>query len=167
MGVILSREQMLNSQVPVYLKGDPKELRLASFNEQLTTCLVNIANGITTYWRYRKNEKNLVYKYLFTPCAFKWEEGTMRPYLHEILGTKEQAMCIFRKRLETAFPGFSTININEFDDWCYTIEIDLMEKKIEKLGCRETIRKSIAYSDNDAYRAYENGSKRVDFIASN
>ncbi len=164
MGVILSREQMLNSQVPVYIRGDPKELRLASFNEQFTTCLVNIANGIAVYWLHRKNETNIVYRYLFTPFTFKWEEGSMRPYLNEILGTKEQALCIFRKRLETAFPGFSKIDIIEFDDWCYTIEIDLMEKKIETLGCRETIRKSIIFADK--YKTYKNDGQ-VDFIASN
>lgn len=110
----------------------PEPMRIASaYNEQFKQTLKHIANGLWVYWKCRKpNEKTVLYQYHFSPCAYKYKDEWMKPYLEKLLGSKEEALERYKEQFERAFPGFRLVSIKQLDDWDYTVTFEIVEKHL-------------------------------------
>ena len=128
MDPILSRDQLISSKLPLYPPPDVEEERRIAFKAQLNQSLKSIANGMSVYWHYRKeNDKSIQYKYHFSPGAYKYKEEWLKPHLGSLIGPKDKAVQIIQEWLNAAFPGFKSIRVVERADWDYSIDVELGE----------------------------------------
>jgi hypothetical protein len=137
MDLILSKDQLLKLEKPIVYdlhEGDSLESKRIAFEEQFSSSLKSIANGISVYWHHREPGKRNIYKYHFSPGAYRLYKykldcmnSWMKPYLEHFIGPQDKSADILKERFEKAFPGFSSIRVAHLGDWSYSVDIDLSE----------------------------------------
>lgn len=129
MSALIFSRDALESQDSLPFPPEPK-LVARAYNEQYGKDLRHIANGLWTYWKHKKpHETSVTYVYHFSPCAYKYKDEWMKPYLEKLLGTKEEALERYKYQFEEAFRGFRLVGIKELGDWDYNVTFEISEVK--------------------------------------
>lgn len=122
-GALFSRDQMLSASDLPFPPEDIREIRKREFHRQFLSSCRSIANGLSVYGK----GKDSVYRYHFSPGAYRYPEGFdmkwIKPYLSEIIPGDPVAVFLYWFRV--AFPGFREIHLIPIDSWDYRLEIQL------------------------------------------